>query len=93
MVAFDSASKIASLQITKPKADGNVFVNFSKTRSAYVSRYNNKLKVIYTKPKSSRVNNLCNLYLHVGKQAPTLWNNFKQTGSVTKISMGDILMN
>lgn len=93
MINFGANITVMSLQTTKPKADGCTFVSFSKTRSAYVSRYKNKLKVIYTKPKSSRVNNICNLYLHVGKEVPKLWNSFKQTGNMLELSMGNIIIN
>lgn len=84
-------NSVNSLQITLPKQDGNNFVEFGHVSSYHIQESISKKRIVKTLTKKSRVNNIPNLYLHVGDSVSNLWKGFIQSGNIHTLEMGKIL--
>jgi hypothetical protein len=82
---------INSLQLTLPKKDGLNFVEFDKVTSYHVQQYMDKKRIVKTPTKATRVNDITNLYLHLGDKVINYWDDYNRTGKTVRIPMGRII--
>lgn len=88
--------KPSVLQLTRPKEDGLNFIQFKNIHSYSLGNLRSgstKFKFNLLRTKSSRVTNICTVYLHSGKRGfQSYWKEYRKTGKVTELDMTSILL-
>ena len=85
--------KTSKLQLTQPKKDGINFIQFKNIQSYSLGNPRSrvvKFNMLHT--KSSRVTNMCTVYLHSGKEGfQKYWKKYQLTGKVIELDMTNVL--
>jgi hypothetical protein len=88
---FSVENDINTLQVTQPKEDGSNFIEFAEVKSYHIQQLSDKKRIVKTPTKKSRVNDIPNLYLHLGDKLHDYWDNYNKTASMKTILMGEVI--
>lgn len=87
--SIDVLNDASTLQLTQPKEDGLNFIQFNNIHSYSLGNPRSRsTKFNLLNTKSSRVTNICTVYLHSGKEGfQKYWREYRKTGKAIELDM------